>query len=409
MKLEDAKLALYKYRMKSFVITVGSGEKAVKEKVDTEEISNFEIIHDYENSYFPFFTITVTVPNGFYRTLVKPENASKIKVNMQLQRGKFKDAVTLDPGSGSAFRDAIKGSFVAIIGPKEQDTTEDIQKIAEKEGSNQYGQLSKITMALYPSAFYKNYDIVVNAILETVTLTDVAVYCMNKAKIKNILMSPPNNHKSYSEFRIVPIPFCDQMTRLCDNYAFHNKGSIVYFDLTRGYIVDKVPKCTVYEENEYKNTYIGVSTKEAVTHQTGGGYENSEKKYYLLNAISFGTVNESSIVKKNAGSNQVIVNADGKVIKTNKKASKVTRVIIQNEGENNAKAIKRSLKEAKKGFNCSFSDIDILALTPNKQFIVSVEGKKYKKYNGKYRMKYCDHKFEKEGDYFSVNTSVSLV
>lgn len=408
MKLEDAKLSLYKYKMKSFIITVGSGEKAVKEDVASSEISNFEIVHDYEKAYFPFFTITVTVPNEFYRTLTKPENSTKIKVKMQLQRGKFKDAIKMETDSGSNFRDVIKGTFVAIIGPKEQDATADVQKAAEKS-DNQYGQLSSITMALYPSSFYNKYDIVVNAVLETVTLMDVAVYCMNKTKINKMLVSPPDNHKSYSEFRIVPIPFNEQISRLCNTYAFHKKGSIVYFDLDRGYIIDKNPKCTAYTENEYKNTYIAQSTNSSATSQTGGGYENSEKKYFLLNATSFGSGNKSGVTKKDVGNNVVSVNANGKVTKTNKKATKVTRVVVQNEGENTAKAIKTGISETKHGINCAFSNIDILAFTPNKQFIVAVEGTKNKNYNGKYRMTYCDHRFEKEGQYFAVTTTAMFL
>lgn len=404
MKLEDAKLSLYKYKMKSFIINIGSGDSIIKEEVASSEINNFEIIHDYENSYFPFFTITVVIPNKIYREMIRPENSTKIRVKMQLQKGKFDDAINIEDMSGSTFRDVIKGTFVAIIGPKEQDTTEDMQKEVE-ENDNQYGQLTSITMLLYPFDFYEKYDIVVNAILESVTLMDVATYCMNKIKLNKMLVSPPDNHKLYSEFRIIPIPFNEQMTRLCDVYAFHDKGSIVYFDLNRGYIINKDIKCTAYEENEYKNTYIGISTNSYATSQTGGGYENSEKKYFLLNATSFWVSNKSDTTKKSIGNNIVSVNSEGKITKTNKNATKITRVVIQDEGENTSKSIKRAISETQHEINCSFSNIDISAITPNKQFIITIEGSKYKKYNGKYRLIYCDHKFEKEGDYFELTTT----
>ena len=86
----------------------------------------------------------------------------------------------------------------------------------------------------------------------------------------------------------------------------------------------------------------------------------------------------------------------------------MTNVVVQKEGDIPAKSLKREITESKKQIKCQFQNEDISMLKPNKQFIVSVEGVKYKKYNGKYRLSLVSHSFEKEGDYFSVSSIAFL-
>jgi hypothetical protein len=407
MKLDTVKLALYKYRMKSLVLTIGSGSKATKYTVDNSLILKMSMISDYEKEIFPFFTITISVPNKIYRKMIKSENKNNITVNMHLQKGKFTDALAVDNSKTVSFRDAIKETFHAIMGPKSPDLTESEQEVVEK-GENQYGQLSSITMALYQQSFYDTYQIVSNAVLEKVTLTDCIVYILNKAKIKNVLMSPANNTKSYSQFKILPLQAYKMLIRICDIYALHDKGTIVFFDYDRAYIVEKAAKCTAYEKNEYKLTYIVVATSSQASRMVGGAYINSEKKYNVINSTSISTDDSSDVTKKTVGSNIVTVNSSGGVTKTNGKATKITNVLIQNEGDSTAKAITRTMKESKKTIQCQMENMDITMLKPNKQFIISVEGTKYKKYNGKYRLRACSYAFEKEGDYFSVTGIATL-
>jgi len=404
LKLENVKLSFWKYRMKSCTLIIGSGKKAKKYPVETDMIQNMQIINDYEKSYFPFFTMTLQLPNATYRTLTKRENSANAKMKIHLQRGRFQEAINLTPSKSISFKDTVKGTFHVVVGPKEQDLSVMGQEKAEKD-SNQYGQLSTITVSLYKEDYFNRYDLVINAVLQNVTLMDTMVYCFNKAGIKNVLVSPPSNTKLYSEFRLIPISLCDMLNRIGETYAFHKKGSIVYFDLTRAYVIDKTSACTAYARNEYKTSYIAVSIESQSTRETGGMYANTKKKFYVLNAIAVDTSNTSDTTNKFAGKNIVSVNSQGKVSKTNKKASKVNKVVIQQEGESTIKSVKRALKETKGGFESSFNDINIMALSPNKQFVVSAEGTTYKKFNGKYRLVASTHIFSRDGEYFTVTST----
>jgi hypothetical protein len=393
--------------MKSLVLTIGKGDKATKHTVENSLIISMKLIENYESELLPFFTITLAVPNDIYRKMTSTTYKNNVKVKMNLQKGKFVDAVSVDTTDKVSFRDAINTTFHAIISAKEPDLTEKEQKSVE-ESSNKYGQLSTLTMSLYPQSYYNTYQTVVNANLENVTLTDCIVYILNKAKIKKVLLSPPNNTKKYSQFKILPIQANMMLTRICDKYAYHSKGSIVFFDFDRAYIIDKVPKCTAYTKNEYKITYLVSATSSQATRSTGGAYINSKKKYNVINVVELSTDNSSDVTKKTVGSNIVSVDSEGKVTKTNSKATTVTNVVVQNEGNSTAKAITRTISESKKTISCQMQNADITMLKPNKQFIVSIEGTKYKKYNGKYRLKSVAHTFDKEGDYFAVTSIASL-
>ena len=71
--------------------------------------------------------------------------------------------------------------------------------------------------------------------------------------------------------------------------------------------------------------------------------------------------------------------------------------------------MQQTIAESKRVLYVSFSNIDIVMMTPNKEFIVTIEGvSQQKRYNGKYRIVKAAHVFEKEGNYFSVKTTAEF-
>lgn len=402
MKLENVKLSLYKYRFKSLVLKYGSGDKAKTHEVPHSLIARISLNEEFEIFYFPFFTIDISVPTNIYRSLVKPANKNKLKATLTLQKGTIKEAVSIE-NPPSSFKKCFSGTFKVIIGSDNVDTSVKEQKLVEKS-DNEYGQLTTISMLLYNNQYFSNYDRVINACLKGPTLAEALTFCLNSAGIGHVLCSPPTNYKTYEQFILTPIPLCEQITRICNNFGIHNKGSLIYFGIDRAYIVDKIPKCTAYENGEFKITYIVTSTESQAAKMTGGAHVDKSKEYFVVNASDISYDNKRSVTEKAVGTNTVSVNSDGGITRTNDDATKVTNVVMTSEGSTTPSAIRRNLSESKKVVTCQFKDVDISMLTVNKQFIVSIEGGQYKKYNGKYRMTSANHVFEKEGDYFRVTT-----
>ena len=399
MKLDGVKLTLTKYRMKSFCLRIKTGNKKYKKhEVPATLITSMMIAEDYDKYYYPYFYVEFSVPNNIHRLMMK--HSTGVLVDLHLQKAKFKDGVNIDTEKNPIFKNSLKETFVAVFDKNSPDLTENNQEDVEK-GENRYGQLTTIGILLYNKKYFDKCDKVVNAVLENVSLVDALAYTFNKGKIKNVLLSPPSSYKNKKQFVLTPISVKEQAERIANDEKLHKKGSIVFFGTTRGYVIEKTPKCTAYATNEYKATYITASSVTRAVKDTGGCYTNTKKKYNVLNAVTLDFQNKSTMAKKTAGSNVVIVSDSGKITKTNKKSSNVNKVIV---GSRNASSIKRAMNEAKCIATIGFRDIDISMLTPNKQFIFALEGAKLKKYNGNYRLSQVFHYFEKEGEYFQVET-----
>ena len=400
MDKNKVKLTLCKYKMKKMELIYGEKENTKYHEIDSTLVTEIMLTEDFENFYFPYFTVTVSIPNSVYRAIVKPSMSNTLRMKVHLQKGKFKETVSISNSRNVSFKTCFNKKFRVFIGPGSIDLTEKQQKAIEKSESR-YGQLTTMSMLLYNEDYYQKYDRIVNACIKNTNLTDVITYMLEQVKMTNVLMSPSTSTKTYEQFIIKPLSLCENLMNICNEYSLHKKGSLVYFGLDKMYIIDKTPKCTVYKTGETTLIYIAVASKGDGLTQTGGCYENASDGYGVLNATDVGFENNSNVAKKVVGSNTVIVNDSGKVTKTNKKATNVTNVIVGNE---NANALKRGLSESKKILSCQFTNTDITMLQPNKLFMVSIEGTEYKKYNGKYRLTHASHVFSKEGEYFSAST-----
>lgn len=397
MDKTKVKLSLIKYKIKTFQLIVGTK----KINITPEEIIKFTIVNDYENYYFPYFEIELNVSNTVYRTMAK--NPTKIKASINLYKVKMKDTYHISDDSTNTNKKCLSGIFRVFLDDSTPDFSETEEKEISKKG-DKYGQITTLKLLLYPNLYYGKYDLVVNGVFKNVSLADMVCYILTKTKINKVLLSPPSNYKKYSQFILPPLPTNEQISRLCGTYALHSKGSMVYFDLDRAYIIDKVPRCTAYAKNEYKISYVFFFTEAKGAVSTGGCGSITKSKVNILNATNIAINNNREIVKKSVGKNIVSIDSGGKITKSNGKSSKVTRVVVNDEGNSTVKSIKNNIKESKNMITANFVDVDINMITPNKQFIMSIDGAKYKKYNGKYRLTKAVHSFSKDGDYFQVST-----
>lgn len=407
MNMDDISLQLVKYKVSKLQLTIPT----IKEPylVETSFITTFSIEKEYGNYYFPYFQMSITVPSYIYRAMKK--NSDDLYAYLDLQKAYFKkrDNSIENP----VFSSCVKDTFYIFMEDSTPDMNEEQSKAIE-QASGTYNKGSSlnsttsINILLYNKAYLFNSKTVVNAILTSATLIEGLTYVLNKAKIKKVLISPPDTYKTYSEFIITPLTTLEQIERICNEYGMHKNGTLIFFDLDTAYIVDKTPKCTAYENNEFKITHLLSSETNSGT-QKKGCYRCTADKYNVINLeednVQFqalGEVNNQLYGK----SFTTIDSATGKVTTTESKAKSAkdstssSRVLIQNTGDTTSTALANSLKEDSKIAILGFSYVDLDMLTPNKQFIITIDDSKLKKYNGKYRITKMLATFEKEGKYF---------
>lgn len=347
MELKDLKLSSVMYYVQSFTINAGGTSFEVpRSMIMTIDIDKF-----FDSMIYPMWYVCCNVPLWFYKEITK--NVKNISVSMNLQyRLTPIDSNTEDGGSDKgSFKTEVSGNFKAVVPYTTQFEDATIQKQIAQENKeyNQnytFNEYAIVELSLYNTAAYNASFNQINAVLTSTNMTDAFTYCINQAGISNILLSKADNNSSYREFKILPQSTIQNAIRIVEDYKFHTPGSILFFDLTEGYLVTKKIGCWAWKNNEYKSTHIlSITEYSEGLSEFGGVFINSKEKTNVI-AIpkdSFRTLN-----------------IDG--------APQFT-----NTGETAFLTV--DTKSALLSF-----------LTPNKEFIVNCDSADAKKYNGKYRI-----------------------
>ena len=409
MKIDDIQLSLVRYKLDKLLIScTGIKDYIVQES----NIGNIVLEKDFDNSYFPLFTLSLGVPGWVARAMRKSTGNIKIYVNMTY--GFFRNSA-IEISEKPAFNKFIAGTFYGIIDDTSATVTEDIQTTVEKDNESfnkgdAYSDLEFIRILLYNETYLNGSRIITNAILSSANLLNALTFVMNKAGLSNVLMSPPSNNRQLSPFCITPISAVDQIDRICNEYGMHSTGTVIFFDLDKIYIVDKQTACTAYVPNEYKIVYLASLLKSGTdTSAASGCYTNSKEKYHFININSrnISSVSNTDLNDKIFGNNFSIVDTKtGAITSASAGSSKIrgtTQILVSNTGGDTTSAIKQSLAEDRKIINIPCKYINLDMLTPNKEFMISLDGATFAKYNGKVRL--CGYRciFSNEGGYFCPN------
>lgn len=415
MNTADVQLSLIRYKIDRLLVSCTGVSNYI---IQNTYISDIIIQKEFDERYFPLFTITIGVPNWLATAMKK--STGNIKLYVDMKYGRFKNSsVSLD--ENVSFTSFINDTFYGIIDDSSPDLTEDTQKkIATEDGSynkgQSFGDLVKIKVLLYKESYLNGSRVVSNAVLSGCTLIDAAIYTLNKSGLSKVLISPPNNNKAYSQFFITPISAVDQLERICNSYAMHKTGTTIFFDLDRIYMIDKQGICNAYVANEYKAVYLAslMQTNSSAAQTGKGCYTNTVDKYHLINidTNTLSSVSNIDLNDKIFGNNFSIIDTKTATVTTasggTSKISGTSQFLISNNGGDTTQAIKTSLSEENKVFTMGFSYIDLNMLTPNKQFIVTLDSATFAKYNGKVRLSSYTVIFDKEGEYFVANTTAKF-
>lgn len=418
MKLEDVSLTLVKYKFAKFELVIPG--YSTNFSLDSNFISNVIIDKDFEDYLFPFFEIDVTVPSYIYRDM--KANNNKLFANIDLQKAAF--ASRNSDGSNLAWSSYFNDKFYVYMADKSPEVDSSVITQEEKDNgtyktSMSYGDNSNVRLLLYKNDYFFNAKNPVNAILSNCTIIDGVTYVLNAAGLTKVLVSPPTNYKSYSELVITPTTAMVQLDRLCNTYALHKNGTLQYYDLDRAYLIDRSPACTAYATNEYKTTYlVTCPTTSFITEQSMGCYSNATEKYNLLN-IAPSNLNIKDLASSNDqiyGNNFTAVSAyDGTITSVSSGATSAasastnpSRFVIIQAGENTTAALSKSLNEASRVATLGFTAVDLNMLTPNKEFVLTIDDTSLSSYNGKYRITKMAALLTKEGDYFTPTVTAEF-
>lgn len=410
MDLNNAYFKKVRYTLENVFIYVGNDTPF---EVASPMISNIYIEKDYDNTTLPYFQVTLNLPNWLYRNMQR--NPTNIRMSLTLKYGLFDEKIA---ARSVVWKTDISGKYYVLMPDSNVSGNEDTQINVEKADKTygngyMYNEYAMVDVLLLNETYYLNLNKTANAIFSSCTPADALTYVLNQGGYKNILLSPPSQNISYSDFKIFPIPLIDQIKRICFEYNLHPDGTIIFFDLDKGYIIDKQTKCTAYSTNEYRTVnLLSLSGDSEKTSAISGLYIDDKSKNFniIIPEGSYKFENKSNDTTVN--NIQVIDGASGNV--TNVKGGNFgsnTVTYVYNGGANTASQIAKKINETQSILTLNSNSLIMSALTPNKTFTVSISNTKVNttNINGQYRISKYVMNLSAEGEFFLPITSAMFI
>ena len=253
-QMEDLKLKQVLYFMQSFVLTVaGTDYDIPRTMIGTIQISKL-----FDEAVYPLCYINVMVPIWLYQKITKTPD--DIKLSMDLQYAMADDVDSILYGE-AVLKSDIKGNFKVVVPYTTQLGDYSHQaEIAREDGTLNTGYTANegamVEMSIYEEDAYNAAYNTLSGILPNATPLEILKYIINSSKLKNPLISKPDNTTAYGQFSIIPQSSVKNLVRLSDEFKFHNDGSVVFLDLDTTYFITKKPGCYVWRNNEHKTVYL---------------------------------------------------------------------------------------------------------------------------------------------------------
>lgn len=417
---EESQFKACVYRVQKLTLDINGSST----DVDPQYVSEIVIEKPYDKMYLPYFELTISIPNAVFRDMKKENVEVRCYINLEKAFDEIsmngetpQDAQT--DHSNLAWESAIEGNFYVMSDDGSVATSsKDIEEYEEKEAESQ-ADLSNMTttrISLYKEDYLFNGRNTVNTAMQTASPVDAITWICNQASLNNIICSPPTSSESYDQIIVPPYNAVKAISWVANNYKMNDCGTMVFFDLDRGYILNKNAKCSAWGDGDAKKTIIESVNNESQTYgNCCGCFSNGEEFHVNLeeNAMTFST--PSVVNTQLSGSSMMVVNSI-----TGEKTSYDTGATTTENGENtvvysnvngtsNGDALATSIKEASKQATCEFTGVDIDAFKPNIEMVLSFSDAEFSDKSGSYRVSDLKCVMSKNGDLLVPVCSVTLL
>ena len=415
---ETDKVIQWKYVLSEFTLIYPSSTY----NIPVERLQALSIDNDYENNLFPITRIRVNIEPSIYNQMLENKNNLKLKLRIQKY---YMDKT--NSNEKSLLRDWINTTFSLILDDEylnpdrgiiaTEDSNEDTKK--EKVNNLDNNMDNSFEFFLYKDETINAMRTNINDVLQNTNMIGFISYVCAKSGVKNILVSPLENNKVYSELLIPPQSALSAIQYFDTQYGYYRNGSIIYFGIDYAYILNYNGMCTAYVKDEIQETCVLIPQKGG-SHGTDEGMVEKLDQTVLRNYIvaKAGSVSsKTETISKNItqGNNAIIINTNTNSITntsggTTQKGSAHTNIIntnSSNEFLGQTYAAQQAAND--KVLYIATGDIDADAIKPNKKFTVAFEDSKQSDtYKGVYVISASHLKFTKAGSDLLLDTEFTL-
>lgn len=402
---QEQKLSLYNYYLTSIDILIG-GETI---SVNTGMVSSFSKQDDYENNFFPLFSIKFRVKVLDYYKILK--NITQVKFRIRLQKSVMDNVEPIKSSAKVTKEDVFNEIFVTYLSESTPNFDEKmIEKSQEVAGSSNRPEDYKAVEFF----FFKEQDVngsknVINVCLGSLTVTDMICLLFQRAGlVGNVLMERLDNQTSHSEMIMPPITFFQAINYLETYYGgIYDAPKLIYFDFDTKYFLKQKPGCRAWRTNEYKQCIILIrQTKDQQKKQVSCEKRSKEKCWYISVDPDNVKVNKSSVANDAvSASNVVLVNAKSGAVSNlsstaQKRGSGAQKVVYSDLGNSTIGSVEQNRINSKEtSIGITVENVDIDAIKPNKEFILKfLDNSLGEGLSGTYRLAKASHNFVSNGD-----------
>lgn len=404
-------LKFYKYVVESFDILFPGEPKPVS--VPTGLIESIIIEKDFDDRYFPVFRVNISLEPTLYNRIIDQQFETRFRVRLMKYIFDSKNTLKIKQDVFNSIFITITDNATPFLNKKMYEKSKDDEK--NRNPVTMGGNV--VSLFLYNESDIINTGNLNNGVLTSASMTDTIAYLFTINSINNVLMSPLNNSATYSEVIIPPFTLLGNLDYFENLYGFYNKGSLIFFDIDRKYLIDRDSKCTAWAPGEYKKTVFHIKNAINSDRLTPGSIDDGTNKYTLFNVLhSNVNFTSGSVIQNHTDGNNLMIitpsTGSAQHVRTNTKqrGNGIFKTLI-NKYNNPyiVQAEKTKREENSLLLQTTVGDFDISSLTPNKEFSVIFEEKDINAdYGGSYRLSRVAYTFMKSGEEFAISGNVTL-
>lgn len=400
----------YRYTVESFNVLFEGDDQPVV--IPPSMVNSVMIEKDFDVDYFPILAVKVMLTSDLYFRIV--ENKDSVKFRFRMQKYIYDPNSSTPPFKKDVFNDI----FTIFL----DENTPFIEKQMYERTKSMLGEGSapqdvggkEFTLFLFKESDLTNSKKIINNVIGPVTMTGALTYCLATAGIKNILLAPLDNKRSYKDVLLPPFTLLGNLEYLENQYGFFYAGLLAFFDLDRTYMIDYSGKCKAWAKGEYKKTVFNVKYDTNPDNLSPGLFNDENQKTYYINIFPGGIVMKSPSFTADhiEGNNIYFVDpVTGAVnmhkAETYERGEGSYRVMVDKYNNVFIRTSQRLRREEMKNIiEVTMGDFDIDAITPNKEFVFTFEDKSISSTRGgNYRLSRSVFTFTKQGEAFAISAS----
>jgi hypothetical protein len=143
-----------------------------------------------------------------------------------------------------------------------------------------------------------------SAVFNSAKLKDIILFFLNKYRIRNVLMSPPDNDKILEQILVPPLNMTNAIEFFQEIYGIYESGMRLFFDHNYSYILNKdfikpVPTPPAGSK-EWDTVFIELTDERLSTQDVYGYYEDWDNEIHRIKLVD-----ETKIVTRDATTREI--------------------------------------------------------------------------------------------------------